>query len=379
MLSELIRTYVNLYQISLFITMIALWILLSYVDRIHMRERFRQYGKKLTRLISILLINEKTYDRFRLIVIRPMCAISEMITGFLEGIEGLEPIIMIASNKDNFIREENSITPNVSNPIDVSVKNEINKDEIKNEINKDEIKNEINKNDDIDIRPINDVFHVITTRNKKLNVKELIENQLSTKTNLSTHEEVTLKPLPRRGFNLSGLPMVRASIQSSPQSLPQLVQVNSNNTHTDTTSQDLLSKLPDVAKVVEEMSSDIESDKYQNKNSPLDETNSEKDIELNFKEDVDIKKVDEIIETFTTRKDNTPNNDVGDDMSESDKDDKEKKNDKDDDHLPEKVNTIEEESNSLSTENSPQIDIESTEPIKRRKIPIKLARFRQRN
>lgn len=402
MLSEMIvRMYIFLYQISLFITVFMFWILLGYVDRVHMRERFRRYGNNLSNTIAKLFpVNQQTGDRFRLIIIRPVCMIFEIITGFLEGLEGLEPIIMISSNKDTFTKEENHfVSIAASNPTDQMLRQipDLIPDLVVDTLIKDEIKN-------TNIPLIVDGFHTITTRDKKLNVQELIDNQqtnnsANTITNeasnidqLLTNGVLRLRPLPRRGFNLSGLPMVRSSIQS-------INNINTN-TNTDTTSQDslpkeFLSKLSDMAKVVEAIDLDNDQTTNQTTNLSSDEIDSDKDTEVNFRDIVDIKKVDEIIETFTTtamKKEHMLNsNNIleseknSDDEKNSDKnsdnniDDDNNDNEKEEEQPLEKI-TIIKESSSLSSENSSHIDNQTdNEPIKRRKIPVKLARFRQQN
>ena len=93
MLNELVYTYLSLYQISIVIVGFMTWILISYIDRVHMRERARKYGVILSEMLSKNILSENAYDKFRISIIGPLCVIFEITAGFLEGIENLEPII----------------------------------------------------------------------------------------------------------------------------------------------------------------------------------------------------------------------------------------------------------------------------------------------
>lgn len=102
-LLDLMNTYLNLYQISLTASFIFLWVALSYVDRIHLRERARRIGLYVSTIIAYLLINAQFYDKFRIVVARPMCAIFETVAGFLEGVENFEATVLISENKDQYL------------------------------------------------------------------------------------------------------------------------------------------------------------------------------------------------------------------------------------------------------------------------------------
>lgn len=104
-LLDLIHTYLNLYQISLTLSFIFLWIALSYVDRVHLRERSRRFGLYISTIIAYLLLNSQFYDKFRVIFVRPLCAIFETITGFLEGVENFEATILLVDNNDMYLQD----------------------------------------------------------------------------------------------------------------------------------------------------------------------------------------------------------------------------------------------------------------------------------
>jgi hypothetical protein len=105
-LHDLIDTYLNLYRISLTICCLFLWVVLSYVDRIHLRERARRFGLYISSIIAYLLVNTYIYDKFRVIVVRPLCTIFETIIGFLEGIEKFEAVILLSDNNDRYLRDD---------------------------------------------------------------------------------------------------------------------------------------------------------------------------------------------------------------------------------------------------------------------------------
>jgi hypothetical protein len=255
MLNNLIQTYLNLYQISLIITGIMSWLALSYVDRIHMRERARRYGVIVSILIASLVSKitgkntsgsseplilaqdssiSNIYDKFRLIIIRPICTILETLIGFLEGIENIEPIIIIADNKDKFnIKTSNNTETTTTSIISVpptpsNLSCTFNTPDKKtNTMNSEcQIPNESNKNK----------YHRITTRT--VTVQDMKEGKypdddinegnnnngdnnngdnnngdnnngdINNDTINQNKTDMVLKPTPRRAFNLSALPLM---------------------------------------------------------------------------------------------------------------------------------------------------------------------------
>lgn len=72
---------------------------MSYIDRVHMREKSRQIGIKIHGITKTLAISNSIHDKFRILILRPLCCLFEMITGFLEGVENFDPVISIMQNK----------------------------------------------------------------------------------------------------------------------------------------------------------------------------------------------------------------------------------------------------------------------------------------
>lgn len=102
-MSDLFYTYLNLYRISLLMTLVLMWLALSYVDRIHFRERARRFGLWCSDILSHLMVKRTIYDKFRIYCIRPLCVVCDTFAGFLEGIENLEAIILVADNNQKIL------------------------------------------------------------------------------------------------------------------------------------------------------------------------------------------------------------------------------------------------------------------------------------
>lgn len=119
MFDTIYNQYLNLYSWSLTITMIFMWISLSYMDRVHLRERSRRFGLSCSHILEQLLINELFYDKLRILCVRPLCTIFELINGFLEGIENFEAIVLIMNHD---IKADNSELNNIeSNNIESNI------------------------------------------------------------------------------------------------------------------------------------------------------------------------------------------------------------------------------------------------------------------
>src|SRR6218665_1201955 len=103
-INSLIDVYLQLYRISLIVSMLFLWNALSHIDRVHMREKTRYVGSIVSRCLSFITINNSVYDGLRLILIRPICVILDTVAGFIEGLEGLEAIFLISENYQNNLR-----------------------------------------------------------------------------------------------------------------------------------------------------------------------------------------------------------------------------------------------------------------------------------
>lgn len=104
-----IYIYTYLLYISLFPLIFLLWISLSYVDRIHLRERARRYGVQISKISSTVIMNDYIYDKCRILIIRPICALCDFLAGIFEGMENLEPIIKIMENKKDFLCDVDTI------------------------------------------------------------------------------------------------------------------------------------------------------------------------------------------------------------------------------------------------------------------------------
>lgn len=138
-----ISLYIWIYQYSLYIALFFVWLCMSYIDRIHFRERCRKKGTKIHDFLTSYSHINKFYPHIRIYLLRPVCSLFEMIVGFLEGVENLEAIVNICENKDNFnecMMNKLIITPvnTASNtPVDLSPR--INSAIIDDQINKEEI------------------------------------------------------------------------------------------------------------------------------------------------------------------------------------------------------------------------------------------------
>ncbi len=128
--------YSTVYQISLIITFCFLWNTLSYVDRIHLRERARKIGISTSIIFSYILIKKFFYDKFRFIIIKPLCALFEIIIGFLEGLENFEATILLSDNNHNYFKIKVDETSDVkklnehSSILNIENKNNISVDQI---------------------------------------------------------------------------------------------------------------------------------------------------------------------------------------------------------------------------------------------------------
>lgn len=88
-----------MYQLSLYIAFCFLWLCMSYIDRVHFRERCRRYGIFVHNSLQKISFIRTYYQYIRIYLLRPICTLCEMIVGFLEGVENLEAIVNISENK----------------------------------------------------------------------------------------------------------------------------------------------------------------------------------------------------------------------------------------------------------------------------------------
>ncbi len=114
MFDMIYNQYMYLYSWSLTITMIFIWITLSFMDRVHLRERSRRFGLSCSHILEQLLINSLFYDKFRILCVRPLCAIFESLNGFLEGIENFEAIVLMIYSPLESTNQSTNQSPNQS-------------------------------------------------------------------------------------------------------------------------------------------------------------------------------------------------------------------------------------------------------------------------
>lgn len=156
--------YLYLYNWSLTITMIFIWISLSFMDRVHLRERVRRIGLSQSHILEQLLINGFFYDKFRILCVRPLCAIFEMVTGFLEGIENLEAIVLIKESND---RTPSLGTTKLIEPNEEIIKKEIIKKEIDKNLTNDDVTKNTESNNKYNNRLINNRLTRINEKSTK--------------------------------------------------------------------------------------------------------------------------------------------------------------------------------------------------------------------
>jgi hypothetical protein len=119
-LYSIVSIYLFFYKMSVFIFSCFVWFCISYIDRVHAREKTRHLGCIIHKLISESEreIYHTIYNKFRIFILRPLCVLSECITGFIEGIENCEPICKIQYTQQIdsiYIKNEinNDTTPDI--------------------------------------------------------------------------------------------------------------------------------------------------------------------------------------------------------------------------------------------------------------------------
>ena len=161
----------NYFFINLILLFTFTLFLLNYVDKIHLRERFRTYGSKITSFIlsylyknyDIIIINK--YTKYLTRIIRPLNVILESITGFFEGIENKESLFILAENiqdNDNVLSDKmeyiiiNYIYDKVSNVNDINNNLTSNNLTSNNSINDNSINDDSINDNSINDNSIND-------------------------------------------------------------------------------------------------------------------------------------------------------------------------------------------------------------------------------
>src|SRR3989304_2292992 len=95
--------YFILYKFALCATLPLMMIVLSHTDRVHMRERARRMGVSIKRYATTDYLNDFRYGSqlsqlrvlLELYLLRPICICLEVLVGFTEGVEDIEPIMVI--------------------------------------------------------------------------------------------------------------------------------------------------------------------------------------------------------------------------------------------------------------------------------------------
>lgn len=180
----MLNIYFNVYRLSLILCIMYFWLNLSYVDRVHFRERCRNLGVNVNTMLKNY-VSEIVYDKLRLYIIRPLCVVMESFVGFLEGVENLEAIINISDNEspinkrniedkeidneviDNKEIEENNTLKDISNISEFSISDD---DISKNILRK-------TKNDDIDKNNNNNVNNVNNSETENIDTEKDSDNE----------------------------------------------------------------------------------------------------------------------------------------------------------------------------------------------------------
>ena len=113
------------YIFSIWFIFIAVLYSLKFTERLHVREHARLFGKFYFREYAEILNNKISFDYF----IKQTLTILDLLTGFLEGTFGIEPIVKFTKIIDNYsqtIDEQNDcviVDQNIVNNIDNNIDN----------------------------------------------------------------------------------------------------------------------------------------------------------------------------------------------------------------------------------------------------------------
>lgn len=392
MFRDLVLTYISLYRFSLMVMSFFLWISLSYVDRVHMKERTRRYGSILSDSFLKVIMNEAIYNKIRLFVIRPLCVLSEIVSGFLEGIENLEPILMISSNQNKFILS----SPNESNVSDTSNISHMNHSEASNNESS-TIENDASHRTTNFSGSGDQKYHKITTR--KVTIQDIKDrhippidysdepiNEIDLDTNVCI---LSGKIGSRRCFNLADIPTTKLNQSTTEISTMPMTTITRNDHIEHDISKNDISNTPEV------FETQTENDQHKDNNNSNDNNNDE-----NYITDTNISEIDKVLNSI----DNSDNsdNDKSNQINSNDSVEKNNNENNNNDTLVktnmhelitdtknnvfglEKIETKGQESGYKkfgAIGQAPDIETNNILEVgtKRRKIPIKLARVRQHN
>jgi hypothetical protein len=108
MFHEIFNLYFYYYKISIVISLLFGWLILSYIDRVHFRERIRRIGIFFSYILTTILPSKYLFTQLRLFILRPVCVCLEGLTGLFEGMENTEAIVKISSNKKDLFSFPNN-------------------------------------------------------------------------------------------------------------------------------------------------------------------------------------------------------------------------------------------------------------------------------
>jgi len=110
MLQQLFDHYIYYYKLSIGFSLLFFWLILSYIDRVHFRERIRRIGIYFSYFITTILPSRYLFTQLRLFILRPVCVCLEGLTGLFEGMENTEAIVKISSNKKDLFSCPNTVS-----------------------------------------------------------------------------------------------------------------------------------------------------------------------------------------------------------------------------------------------------------------------------
>lgn len=203
MIGYILYYYPTLYKYSVYLLLMLLWYITSFVNRAHLRAISYNIGSKFKPSLDKIILNDKVRLLFKKYVIRQLSIISNTTAGFLEGIEGrinIENIVNVTSSAVNTdkLPEINEINEEIENEPEKNIRKIFNKKEypvLNNNIESNEI-TEYSSDEDSKVNNTSD--------SKELNVEaeasDMFENKNTiTKIQISNKqpEEIEQKPKPK--------------------------------------------------------------------------------------------------------------------------------------------------------------------------------------
>lgn len=106
LISNVIYFYPTIYKYSIYISLLLVWYLLSFANRVHLRAIMYNMALKVNALINKYVLNKKVRYVIKKHVAGQLCLICESLTGFFEGIEGVKSTSGIVNVKDSAVSTE---------------------------------------------------------------------------------------------------------------------------------------------------------------------------------------------------------------------------------------------------------------------------------